>query len=230
MTVTDQEIVEQLEVYGRQPAEILPVGQSATDLPSPWRPIAAAEQAPARIESALGLWNEAFLAMIPRTAELFRTELVDVRVARRDGEYLLLYIVEHYPDTPHREVRVWVGGQPDPGGAVPELWDCVPAALREFLQTVHGGLTAADREAFGPQAPRYLQTLAEIAGAPDGIPGWDYEPDSTRLLLIATDGGADCCVSPDLPEGEGVLIYQGDEPDPPQPVGLLLDEIIDATL
>jgi len=230
MTVTDQEIDEQLQVNGLPSAELLPIGQDPADLPNPWRPIATADEASARADAALGLWNDAFLAMVPRTAELFRNELVDVRVARRDGGYQLVYVIEHYPGTPHREVRVWVGGALDPAAELPQLWDSVPAPLQEFLLTVHGGLTAANRETFGPQAPRYLGTVAENAGESDGIEGWEHQPDSTRLLVLATDGGVDCCVSPDLPAGEGVLIYDGDEPDPPQPLGELLDEIIHATL
>lgn len=230
MTVTDQEINDQLQVNVGEPTELLPDGGAPAGLPEQWRPIAGASEASTRRDIALGLWNDEFLAMVPRTAQLLRTELVDVRVAHRGDEHVLVYVVEHHAGTPQREVRTWVGGTPDSTAELPELWDAVPGPLQEFLLAVHGGFTAADREAFGPQAPRYLGTVAENAGDPDGIEGWEYQPDSTRLLVIATDGGVDCCVSPDLPGGQGVLVYQGDEPDPAQPIGELLDEIIHATL
>jgi hypothetical protein len=67
--------------------------------------------------------------------------------------------------------------------------------------------------------PAYQRTIAELAGQPAGILGWDEaaaaQPHgriaSNRLLAVTRDSGnLWLCVSPDLPEGQAAAVYEGD--------------------
>lgn len=195
--------------------------------PERWRAIAEAADARARCREALSLWNTDLLELVPTFAATFTSELADVRLGRIADEWVLVYALEHF-DADTRYVVCWIGWDPATfGDTTPPLWDSVPPPLQTFLLEVHAGFTAPNWMSFGPVQPHRMLTLAAMNGYPDGIPDWADTPDATRLLpLAATYSGLYCCVSPDLPADEAVLVYRG-ELDPPQDVGTLLDRILD---
>jgi hypothetical protein len=196
------EIVDTLE---GQPAIPVGVGQLSR-LPAQWHPIAASAEWRVRQEAALELWNHDFLDLVPGFAREFNERLVDIRPYFVGDEPALVYIAR----SDRRGLVSWVGY--DPRGAA-DLPAVVPAAVRGFLVGVHAGFVSGVDAGFGPTRPAALRTLAELAGFPDGIPGWDddMEIPSTRLWCLATDGGQmRYCLSPDLPPGEVALVYQGD--------------------
>jgi hypothetical protein len=58
-----------------------------------------------------------------------------------------------------------------------------------------------------------METLANLADHPEGIPGWDDDAEipSTWLLSICTDGGIlHYCLSPDLEPRQIAFVYEGD--------------------
>ncbi|MEU0539109.1 hypothetical protein ABZ319_04505 [Nocardia sp. NPDC005978] len=195
-------------------------------VPERWRDIATAATTQARCREALRLWNAEFLELVPEFAAILREELADVRIGTVDGEWVLIYALEHF-DEEQRYVLCWIGWDPATFGASdPPLWDSVPEPLQAFLREVHAGFTAPDWMSFGPVQPRRMGTFAELNDSPDGIPEWMDFPDSTRLLpLVSTYSRVHGCVSPDLPQGEGVVLYNFDL-DPPEPVGHMLDHIL----
>jgi hypothetical protein len=197
-------------------------------LPEQWRPIALAPDPEVRGAAALALWNEEFLDLIPTFAELFRARLLDVRACALPSTSVLLYVVEGSGDVPF----VWVGGDPRRFGTPPRFWDSLPEPARTFLREVHAGFTAPDQDSFGLMHPADMETIAAMAGYPDGLPGWT-EADaaetkriaSNRLLRITKDSGnLLLCVSPDLPAGDAALVYEGDVD--PQEFGPALDELM----
>jgi hypothetical protein len=79
--------------------------------------------------------------------------------------------------------------------------------------------------------PVHMQTIAEMADLPDGIPEWDEDAEiaSTRLLVISSDGGLlYYCLSPDLDPGQVALVYEGDID--PKDFGSELDKLMMARL
>jgi hypothetical protein len=158
--------------------------------------------------AALELWNAPFLDALPQFAAALRTRFADVRACWVDGEPALLYLVEHSDG----HLLSWIGL--DPAGFVePRFWEHVPEPLQTFLCQVHAGFTSGGLTAFGPMHPRYMQTLAELAGEPDGVADWDEEQDiaSTRLLLLTSNGGmVNYCVSPDVKPAELAIVFEGD--------------------
>lgn len=196
------------------------------DFPVRWQSIRAAVDAADRKIAALHLWNADFLDLIPEFAHTLYTELADVRVGRLGTDWVLVYALEHI-ESDRRSVVCWIGWDPATfGEIVPPYWFCVPKPLRTFLLEVHAGFTAPDRRSFGPQRPRGMRTLADLARYPDGIPGWTDKPASTRTLAVAlTQSGLYACVSCDLQPGLGLPVYSGTM-EPAQPFGQLLDEIL----
>ncbi|MFE3192606.1 hypothetical protein ACFXHA_26605 [Nocardia sp. NPDC059240] len=196
------------------------------DVPVRWRATVEAIDPQERCRAALSLWNSEFLELVPTFAENFRSELAEVRIGRVENQWVLIYAAEHYDD--ERYVACWIGWDPTTfGDRRPPLWDAIPEPVQRFLREVHAGFTAPDWRSFGPVQPRRMLTFAARSGYPDGIPGWNAAVDSTRLLpLAATYSGLLACVSPDLPPGQAVLIYQGDL-DPSRDVGQVLDKILD---
>jgi hypothetical protein len=70
-----------------------------------------------------------------------------------------------------------------------------------------------------------MDTLANLSDWPEGIPDWEADIASTRLLQISTDGGILCyCLSPDLAPGQVALVYEGDVD--PQDFGAELDQLM----
>jgi hypothetical protein len=192
-------------------------------IPERWRAVATAAQPRERREAALGLWNQGFLDLVPRFAEVLRTRLLDVRAYLADDHPVLVYVVASDGGGPVS----WVGFDPGTFGEPPPFWDSFPEPLRVFLRDVHAGYVSSGDAGFGPLPPAQMQTLATLAGFPDGIPGWDEEAgiDSTRLVLVASDGGLlRLCLSPDLPPGQLALVYEGDVD--PQDFGAELDQLM----
>ena len=214
------EIVDTLE--GRPAVPVGP-GQAAR-LPEQWHPIAASAEWRVRQEIALGLWNDGFLDLVPGFATELAERLVDIRPYLIDDEPALVYVARSEP----YGLVSWVGYDPRATAPLPEV---VPAVLRDFLHGVHAGFVSGIDAGFGPSRPAALGTLAELAGFPDGIPGWDddMEIPSNRLWCFATDGGqARYCLSPDLPPGEVALVYQGDIE--PMDLGRALDDLMTSRL
>lgn len=194
----------------------------APGLPARWLPIAAADDPATRLTRAIGLWNEPLLAALPEFSAQLRTSFFDVRACRADGEPALVYLA-----TDDRgELMTWLGL--DPAGFVePPFWSSFPEPLRTFQREVHAGFTSMEPDTFGPMHPRHMQTIAERAGRPDGLPDWDeaQRVPSTRLLLISSNGSQlNCCVSPDIGTDELALVHEGDID--PTPYGRALDEML----
>ncbi len=219
--VTEPEIIGTLA-----PRPAVLVGSDPTELsrlPEQWVPIATGSDAAARRRTALGLWNPGFLDLVPEFAAALNTRFLDVRVAIVDGDPALVYVTR---DGTGAAVS-WLGLDPRTFGEPPTFWEIFPDPLRIFLREVHAGFVSGPEAAFGPLPPAYMRTLADDAGFPEGIPGWEQNAEipSTRLVRIATNGWLlDYCLSPDLPPDTVALVYEGDVD--PQELGPELDELM----
>ena len=179
-------------------------------LPGPWRGLLTAATAADRRRIALARWPAPVTGALPRFVDALAERLTDVRPALSGGTPVLVYLARGDDGGP----RAWVGFAPRrPDGPPPRFWSAVPAALRAFLEQVHAGFVAADGESYGPLPPRLMRTLADRAATTVAVPGGDTEgripPD--RLVRVATNGALlDYCASPDIPEGQLALVYEGD--------------------
>jgi hypothetical protein len=202
--------------------DLAPVDTDLHRLPEQWQPIAAEADPATRLTLASALWNAPLLEVLPQFAAALQTRFTDVKPCIADGEFALLYVATG----PDDRVRAWVGY--DPAGFVePQFWGHFAEPLQTFLSHVHAGFTSGGPGAFGPMRPVHMETLAELAGEPDGVADWDEEQEiaSTRLLLVASNGGMlRHCVSPDLPAGEVAIVYEGDID--PTAYGEALDELL----
>lgn len=176
-------------------------------IPEKWRPIALSIDAAFRRGTALALWNQSFLDLIPEFTRTLRTHCVDVRVLSVGDIPVLVYVLETDEDEP----VFWVGYDPRTLKE-PDFWDSFPEPVRVFLREVHAGFMSERDGSFGIARPTDMATLAERAGSPDGIPGWEHaDISSTRLMQITSDGGIlRYCLSPDLEAGKIALVYEGD--------------------
>lgn len=191
-------------------------------VPEEWGPIVQSEDPQERCRAALSLWNDSCLDLLPRFADALRNRLTDVRVGFTDGCPVLVYAFRAGDGA----LVTWVGYHPSTFSE-PRFWESFPQPLQEFLRTVHAGFTSGSRTSFGVARPVLMQTLAELADFPDGIPGWDDAADisSTRLLQICSDGGIlYYCVSPDIERGSIALVYEGDID--PRYLGPELDDLM----
>lgn len=194
----------------------------AARIPRKWRPIVLSAEAEDRRRTALSLWNQSFLDLVPEFAEALNTHCVDVRVCLTDGSSVLVYVLE----TDDGELVSWVGYDPVTFEE-PPFWESFPQAVQVFLREVHAGFVSGSREAFGVARPAAMGTVAELADFPEGVPGWEGESriSSTRLLEITTDGGLlKYCLSPDLEVGKVALVYEGDID--PKDFGPELDDLL----
>ncbi|GAB3814700.1 hypothetical protein [Micromonospora zhanjiangensis] len=207
---------------GTPPTLVRPDSADLDRLPEPWLPIAHGTDPAARLATALALWNPGLLGLLPRFAEALRTRFVDVRTGIIDDCPVLLYAA---PGDNGR-LACWVGYDPGSFGDPPPFWDSFPEPLREFLRTVHAGFVSGSRLSYGPVRPRHMDTLADLSDWPDGIPDWEADIASTRLLQLCTDGGGilSYCLSPDLDPGQVALVYEGDVD--PQDLGPELDQLL----
>lgn len=203
--------------------QIVEPGDDPAGLPEGWVPIALADDPQQRVEAALRLWPDEILALLPRFAEALRTKLEDVRACRSDDGPALVYVVERDSGI----AVTWVGFEPRDPEPEPPFWADFAPELRRFLTTVHGGFVSRDHMEFGPTRPAWMQTLAERADLPEGIPDWDahQEIPSTRLLVISQQGMQLLyCLCPDLGPDRIVLLYEGDID--PQPLWPSLDDLL----
>jgi hypothetical protein len=190
-------------------------------VPEQWLPIALSTDPETRRRTALALWNQSLLDLLPRFAEALHTRFVDVQVAITDDSAVLVYVAK----ANNGEYVGWVGYEPRSFGELPPFWDSFPEPLRVFLRDVHAGFVSGSRLAFGPVRPRHMETLADVSDWPEGIPDWEADIASTRLLQITTDGGIlSYCLSPDLAPGQIALVYEGDVD--PQDFGSELDDLM----
>jgi hypothetical protein len=193
-------------------------------MPERWRPIAQSDEPQVRRDIALSLWNTDFLALVPDFAAALQAELADVRAGSIGGEAVLIYAFEHIYGS-QRTVVCWIGWDPALFTiSTPPLFGSIPRPLQTFYRDVHAGFLDPERLFYGPVQPRHLADYADFVGLPEGVPGWPEEdPESTRLLVVASTGGnVHLCVSPDLPEGQALTVYDG-VADPPEDFGGLLD-------
>ncbi len=215
------------EIAGSNPVALVEPGSpEAGQVPLPWRPIASSSDAADRAAAALALWNQDFLDLVPRFAEVFRERLEDVRVCRLRDDWALLYLA-HDPLEPH---VTWIGWEPDSSGAArPPFWDAIPGPARGFLTGVHAGFTGPDWESHGLIPPRWMKTFAEwIDFDATAIEQWDDEADvrSTRMTVVTTNGSSlYYCASPDIPPGRIALVYE-DDIDGESEFGAALDELM----
>jgi hypothetical protein len=192
-------------------------------VPEQWHPILLSADAESRRQTALALWNRDFLDLVPRFARALHTHLEDVRVCIVDDCPALVYVTE----SDDGECISWVGYDPRSFGDPPLFWDSFPDPLQVFLRKVHAGFTSGLEADYGPMRPEDMDTIANLAYCPEGIPGWEEisEIASTRLLQFAADGGLmKYCVSPDLTRGEIALVYEGTVDA--RALGVELDELL----
>ncbi|MFD5465041.1 hypothetical protein ACFWIQ_19760 [Kitasatospora sp. NPDC127059] len=204
-------------------AFVEPGSERIASLPERWRPIALADRPEARYRLARSLWNQDFLALLPRFAAAMDARCVDVRACLTDACAALVYVMADEGGG----LVSWVGYDPRSFGPEPEFWPAFPEPLRDFLRGVHAGfVSGGDGTSFGLARPVHMTTLAEFADFPEGIPGWDEDQiDSTRLLRVTSDGGnLHYCLSPELAPGEIALVDAG-EVDPGD-CGAALDELM----
>jgi hypothetical protein len=86
-------------------------------------------------------------------------------------------------------------------------------------------LVGPDTDSGGPMQPRDLYIYAERFDYSAMLSGYDdMMIHSTRLMVLVNKADTlHVCVSPDLAAGQGIIVYSGDL-DPPEDIGMLLDE------
>ena len=230
MTVEIAEIEQVLgSVAHSEPVVVAPGPQ----VPERWRAIAESDDPEVRRQGAMSLWNNDFLELVPEFASALQSELADVRVGHVGDDAVLIYAFEHYDaGGPDRHVVCWIGWDPALfTDAETPLFGSIPEPVQTFYRDVHAGFIGPDWLSYGPIQPRHLQTYAEFVDLPEGVPDWpEGEPDSTRLLVLASTGGnVHLCVSPDLPAGQALTVYDG-VADPPEEFSELLDHTMTAQL
>jgi hypothetical protein len=196
-------------------------------VPPLWTDIVAATDPAERVRLAVARWNRDFLALIPTFADALRTRFVDVRHGTDGDLPVLVYVAE----SKSGGYVTWVGYDPATFGTEPKFWEHFPGPLRTFLRDVHAGFVSYSWMSFGPMRPDHMQTIAELADFPDGVPGFDDEAEigSTRLLPLCNDGGLlYYCVSPELAAGRIALVYEGDVD--PKDFGPEFDEMLTSRL
>ncbi|WP_336794099.1 hypothetical protein [Gordonia malaquae] len=230
MALSDDEVSVLLTEAGPRWAVSLTEASPDRDgVPASWSAVVAAQTPQSRVQAAAALWRAVLGDDMAQTQQMITHECADVRLGRSDGQWCLVYLVEHHAGKPYREIRAWVGLEPRPFDDAHPFARCVPSQIASFIATIHDGWTAINRETNGLQAQQYWQSVADAAGETDWS-WWEFEPRPESLMVIGTDGGVDCCLSPDIPAGHGVLVYPGDAPDDPKPLADLLDDIVAATL
>lgn len=195
-------------------------------IPAEWRAIAESAQPRERCAAALALWNGDFLDLLPRFADKLRQRLVDVRACVLRGDWVLVYLAHNDDDDP----LVWLGWHPAAFGEyTPPFWELIPQPAQRFLRTVHAGFAAADCASHGLAPLADMKTFADWAGFDEvQIADWDrYQSISCTRLMVLTkdDGQLTYCLSPDIPRGKIVLLYEGDI-DPREDVATALDELM----
>ena len=138
MAGLDQKALAAAMPWETDPFSILKPGEATrAEIPEAWFPIAESADPAGRTSSALALWNNEFLAMVPGFARALRNDLIDVRVTRHQwiDAPSLDYVVAAADG-----YAVWMGESPSTfGDRVPPLFDSLPAAAQVFLRHVHAG-------------------------------------------------------------------------------------------
>jgi hypothetical protein len=194
-------------------------------VPERWHPIADADDAHTRCQIAVSLWNADFLDFVPEFASALRSELADVRIGHIGTDAVLIYAFEHFDaGGPERYVLCWIGWDPAlfTASATP-LFGSIPQPLQTFYREVHAGFLDPELMYYGPEQPRYLRNFLDFVGLTEDDIDWaEEDPDPARTLVLgATGGNVLLCVSPDLPDGQGVTVYDGVADEPEDFSGLL---------
>lgn len=199
-----------LHVEGWSLSPLAPGSEEYDALPRQWQTVAESADPSDRRAAALALWPRAFLDLVPGFEGQLTGQLTDVRACLSDTGPVLVYEAGH---------ATWIGSDPRAFSPPPPFWDRLPEPAQEFQRKVHPAFTAPNRESYGLVHPAQMRTIAEIAGRPAGIPGWDdaaaARPGgriaSNRLLFVTRDSGnLWMCLSPDLAEGQVAMVYEGD--------------------
>jgi hypothetical protein len=206
-------------------------GALASDqLPDQWRPIAEAADPDARCTAALALWPQDFLELAPEFTRQFTDQLTDVRAYLVDTEP----VCGVDPPIRHLTINlggaagpvlvyeadkvVWIGRDPRTFTTPPQFWDLLPQPAQDFQRNVHAAFTAPNRESFGLMHPAHLQTVTEwcnnrtfqLPFDDRRAPGQEGFISTDRLLPVTRDSGnLWLCLSPDLPEGQVAMHYEG---------------------
>ena len=193
-----------------------PGSLSAAAAPVQWRAIAESDDAEHRRLSALTLWNREFLDLIPDHARKLTTHLLDVRVCEfSDRGFVLAYLF----DTANG-ITPWIGGDPAAfGDTNPVFWECIPPPAQAFLREVHAGYTLSDQLSRGLTHPRHMVTMVEKWSDDYSVPEWLEELwfhnceaiDPRRIMFVTqTHDSFEMAVSPDLPAGKALVIYDSE--------------------
>ncbi|GAS88783.1 hypothetical protein [Mycolicibacterium brisbanense] len=184
-------------------------------IPDAWWPTAASPDPDERKVAAMALWNNDFLAMIPRFAQALRERLVDVRVVQHS--WLPAPTLDYVLIDDEGRHAVWLGEDPATfGDTEPTFFEALPPQADTFLRSVHAGFTTWDGESCGLIAPARMQTYAAYVGWPEPLsaPPADLEPDSIHPLRMLRIGGresySDLLVSPDHPQGFAITYFEPD--------------------
>jgi hypothetical protein len=210
--ISDDDVEATLDAWAQQPLTLLGASSTPADLdrlPAAWQPIASATDPAIRRTTALALWSDDLLALLPNLSQILRERLADVRVCLTNGTPALVYVVAG----DYEPWVTWIGYDPRTFDEEPPFWNLFPTELRSFLREVHAGFVSREPDRYGPIAPREMQTLAERIGIPEAIEDFDDVNDiaAARLLVLAREGELMYyCVSPDAEPGQIVQFYEGD--------------------
>ena len=194
-----------------------PGARTRAAIPQAWWPIAESSDPEDRRQTAAALWNDEFLALIPRFAQSLRDDLLDVRVVKHPwiDAPSLDYVLAASGGEGY---GVWMGEDPATfGDHDPPLFDSLPRPVQTFLRRVHAGFTTWDRESCGLTPPSVMNTLAAQWGDPEDSSRIEWyesepEPPELRRLLRVTGRGphGDLLTSPDLPAGSAITYFEPD--------------------
>jgi hypothetical protein len=226
--------VSEAEQWGRAEPEVLDYlrgleiavvetgDQSPVGWPAEWDEVLDARTATARVEAAMSRWNQGFLDLLPEFEQVMQDRLVDVLPAiASSGTPVLAYVLRA-----RSGFVVRLGHPPGEPTRTPPYWqESVHEEVRRFLVDVHSGFTSYDDD-WGLYSPAWMDTIADYGDWPDGVPDWDFEIASTRLLIIGVGPGPGAlyCTSPDLGPAEMCVYFEGDLQRSPTP--RLLGELL----
>lgn len=218
MAGVDQDALAAAMPWHENPFTVVDPGDTSAraQIPPAWWPILDCGSPAERSSAARTLWNNEFLALIPRFTQALDSHLLDVRVVQHAG--LTAPALDYVFATDAGGREVWMGESPDTfGHHDPPLFSSLPAPVRTFLQRVHAGFTTWDGESCGLAPPTLMQTLAsrrDDHGGQARIEWYEtaHEPPTMQRLLRVTGRGphADLFTSPDLPPGLAVTYFEPD--------------------
>lgn len=150
--ISDDDIEATLDAWAQQPLAFLSAHFVAADLdrlPDSWRPIALAGDPVVRRTTALALWSDDLLALLPNLSRILRERLADVRVCLTGGTPALVYVVSGE----YERWVTWIGYDPRAFGAEPAFWDLFPPNCAVSCARSTPASSPANQIATGPSRP-----------------------------------------------------------------------------